>query len=145
MNWWIGLLLLACALSPLAWLAPSRRQRGAMEVRLQARRLGLAMQLAQQDWPHWLERMPPASCAQYYRLRRAGQRPQWCYWQSAPGRWLDTWREPCTDPELLAQLQTLPEDAFKVEAGRQVVAIYWGERGDGAALQRIADSLARWA
>ena len=56
MSIWLVLLLIAVMLSPLAWLAPSRRQSAAMQVRLQARRMGLSMQLLKQDWPHWLER-----------------------------------------------------------------------------------------
>lgn len=55
MTTWLVILLLAVMLSPLAWLMPSNRQRGKMALRLEARRLGLAMQLARQDWPHWLE------------------------------------------------------------------------------------------
>ncbi len=58
MTTWLVILLLAVMLSPLAWLMPSNRQRGKMALRLEARRLGLAMQLARQDWPHWLESAP---------------------------------------------------------------------------------------
>lgn len=140
--WW--LLVLALALSPLAWLAPSRRQRGAMEMRLQARRMGLGMQLAQQDWPHWMLRPPPSSCAQYYRMRPVSGRPQWVYWQSEPGLWLNQWREPCLDQVLLQQLQRLPSDVFKVEAGPRVVALFWGERGGSDALVAIDQALRDW-
>lgn len=44
MTTWLVILLLAVMLSPLAWLMPSNRQRGKMALRLEARRLGLAMQ-----------------------------------------------------------------------------------------------------
>ncbi|MDU3292799.1 MAG: hypothetical protein E7E29_13725, partial [Pseudomonas aeruginosa] len=43
MTTWLVILLLAVMLSPLAWLMPSNRQRGKMALRLEARRLGLAM------------------------------------------------------------------------------------------------------
>ncbi|MGH8352107.1 MAG: hypothetical protein ACRERY_01035 [Pseudomonas sp.] len=138
MTLWIVLLLLALLLSPLAWLMPSRRQRGRMELRLAARRMGLAMQLSAQDWPHWLPQEPPSPCAQYHRARRAGRTDSWCYWQVAPGQWLNRWREPCADAALLAQLASLPADVFKVEAGQQMIALCWGERGEQEALQRIA-------
>lgn len=138
MNWWIVILLLAVALSPLTWLVPTRRQRGAMQLRLQARQMGLAMQLAQQDWPYWLASSPPKNCAQYYRVRPKGRVDQWCYWQSEPGQWFDRWREPCTDEALLEQLCHLPADVYKVEAGVQLVSLYWGECGDAIALQHIA-------
>lgn len=141
MSPWIVLLLLAFVLSPLSWLIPSRRQRGQMDVRLQARRMGLGMQLSSQQWPHWLTREPPGTCAQYHRARRRGHRDSWCYWQAAPGAWLNQWREPCTDEALAAQLACLPADVYKVEASVQMVAVYWGERGQADALQRIADFL----
>ena len=145
MTVWWSILLLALVLSPLAWLMPSRGQRGQMDLRLQARRLGLAMQMARQEWPHWLERQPPQSCAQYHRGRSRGRNDEWRYWQSAPGVWLDRWREPCADEELLADLAALPGDVYMVEASAQFIALYWGERGDASHLQRIADFLSRRA
>ena len=54
MNAWIVVLLLAAAFSPLVWIVPSRRQRGQMDVRLAARRMGLGMQMARPEWPHWV-------------------------------------------------------------------------------------------
>ncbi|MDX5374033.1 MAG: hypothetical protein LPK18_16550 [Pseudomonadaceae bacterium] len=145
MTWWIVLLLIAAVLSPLAWLRPSPRQRGQMELRLAARRLGLGMQLVQQDWPHWLQGHPPASCAQYHRGRRAGQDDRWVYWQVAPGQWCNQWREPCTGEAIHSELEALPADVYKVEAGPQMVALYWGERGGEAELKQVADFLARRA
>ncbi len=118
MTTWLVILLLAVMLSPLAWLMPSNRQRGKMALRLEARRLGLAMQLARQDWPHWLESAPPTSCAQFHCPRRRG-REAWCYWQNTPGQWLNQWREPCADDELLDALRSLPGDVYKVEATAQ--------------------------
>jgi hypothetical protein len=141
MNLWWMLFLLAALLSPLAWLVPSRAQLGAMDVRMQARRLGLSMQLSGQDWPHWFERTVPRSCAQYFLLRKAGNLPQWCYWQVEPGTWLDKWREPCADEYLLEHLRRLPPDAYKVEAGVQLVSVYWGEKGGVQDLPQILDFL----
>ncbi|WP_339461896.1 hypothetical protein [Pseudomonas sp. EA_105y_Pfl2_R69] len=140
MSPWIPLVLVAIALSPLAALLPSRRQRGQMDVRLQARRMGVAMQLMPQDWPHWLAQLPPSPCPQYHSARR-GRQDSWCYWQGEPGQWLNKWREPCEDGALLAQLLELPADVFKVEASTKMVALCWGERGGEEALQRIADFL----
>lgn len=140
MTLWIVLLLLLAALSPLVWLVPSKGQRGRMELRLQARRMGLAMQLSRQDWPHWLAQEPPHSCAQYHRPRLRGHEA-WCYWQSEPGHWVNQWREPCEDASVLAHLVGLPKDVYKVEASSQMIALYWGERGTPEDLQRIADTL----
>lgn len=142
MTWWVVLLLIGAALSPLVWLRPSPRQRGQMALRLAARRLGLGMQLSQQDWPHWFEGHPPASCAQYHRGRRRGVSDTWSYWQTAPGQWCNQWREPCVDAGMLEKLQRLPVDVYKVEAGPQMVALYWGERGEEPELQRVAEFLA---
>ena len=141
MSPWFVVLLLAVMLSPLAWLAPSRRQRGQMDVRLQARRMGVAMQLSRQEWPHWLPRQPPETCPQYHRGRRWGQVDSWCYWQLEPGQWVNKWREPCTDQAFLAQLQALPADVFKVEATDQMLSVCWGERGADEALQQVVDFL----
>ncbi|CAD5108838.1 hypothetical protein [Zestomonas carbonaria] len=141
MTLWIVLLILAAVLSPLVWLRPSSRQNQQMGLRLAARRMGLAMHLARQEWPHWLPRQPPSPCPQYYRTRRAGRADAWTYWQLEAGQWVDRWREPCADEALRGQLATLPADVYKVEADKQVIAIYWGEQGDAEALQRIASVL----
>ncbi|TXH94595.1 MAG: hypothetical protein E6Q72_05865 [Pseudomonas sp.] len=145
MTWWIVLLLVGAALSPLVWLRPSSRQRGQMGLRLAARRLGLGMQLSQQQWPHWFKVAPPDSCAQYYRGRRGGRRDSWSYWQIAPGQWCNQWREPCADTVMLERLRSLPGDVYKIEAGPQMVALYWGERGSEDDLQRMAELLAALA
>lgn len=138
---WIVLLLVVLLLSPLSWLIPSRHQRGRMDVRLQARRMGVAMQLARQDWPHWFAQEPPSPCPQYHRPRRRGHLDSWCYWQVEPGKWLNQWREPCGDAALAEQLGALPVDVFKAEATAQMVALCWGERPQPGALQAISDFL----
>lgn len=141
MSPWIPILLIAFALSPLAWLVPSRRQRGLADVRTQARRMGLAMHLMPQDWPYWLDFLPPSPCPQYYSAGRRARQDSWCYWQAEPGKWLDKWREPCSDAELLEWLQRLPADVYKAEADAQMVALCWGERSSADSLQLIADFL----
>lgn len=108
-----------------------------MALRLAARRLGLGMQLGQQQWPHWLSVQPPERCPQYHRARLRGRSDCWSYWQVASGQWCNQWREPCADASLLPLLQVLPEDVYKVEATAQMVSAYWGERGGEAELQRI--------
>ena len=141
MSPWFLLLLLAFLLSPLAWLVPSRHQRGQMDVRLQARQMGVAMQLSRQEWPHWLPRQPPGSCPQYHRARRRGQVDSWCYWQLEPGQWVNKWRELCPDQDLLEQLQGLPADAYKAEATAQMLSVCWGERGAREALEKVVGFL----
>jgi hypothetical protein len=42
---------------------------------------------------------------------------------------------------LLPHLQALPADVYKVEAGKQLIALYWAERGETEVLQRIATVL----
>jgi hypothetical protein len=138
MTFWIILSIIGVMLSPLVWLRQSRQQNGRMALRMQARRMGLAMQLTAQEWPHWLSRQPPSPCAQYHRPRRSQRAKAWAYWQIEPGVWLNRWQEPCADAVLLAQFATLPADVFKVEAGQQMITLCWAERGDGDDLQRIA-------
>ena len=144
MNVWLVLLIVAVVLSPLAWLVPSRGQLGSMDVRQQARRMGLSMQLSREEWPHWFERTVSGSCAQFYLERRGASSRQWCYWQVEPGRWLDKWREPCLDPGLVAQLSLLPADVYKAEAGLQLVSVYWSEKSGVEMLPRIRDFLRQW-
>jgi hypothetical protein len=141
MTVWIVVSILAVVLSPLVWLRPSRRHTGQMAARMEARRIGLGMQLAPQEWPHWLAKEPPSPCPQYHRPRRASQPACWSYWQITPGVWVNQWREACEDPAVLTHLQTLPADVYKVDADSQIIAAYWGEQGDAAALQAIATTL----
>ncbi|MCB2255253.1 hypothetical protein KTQ74_25355 [Pseudomonas chlororaphis] len=138
MTVWIVVSILALVLSPLAWLRPSRRQSGQIALRMEARRMGLAMQLAPQEWPHWMVPQPPNPCAQYHRPRRSAHAACWVYWQSAPGVWVNQWREECEDAALLEQFRTLPANVFKIEADRQMIVLYWGERGEASVLQDIA-------
>ncbi len=77
--------ILALILSPLSWLRTSRKQSEQMKLRLEARHMGLAMQLAPQQWPHWLEKEPPSPCPQYHRARRRGHEDSFCFWQITPG------------------------------------------------------------
>lgn len=138
MNSWIIALLVGAALSPLAWLRPSRRESRQMTHRLTARSMGLGMQLVSSEvWPHWLTQEPPSRCAQYHRPRRRGNEDQWCYWQVAAGQWLNRWREPCVDTRRIEQLARLPSDAYKVEAGKQMIAVFWGEGAEPQALENI--------
>lgn len=137
MTWWIVILLLGAALSPLVWLKPSNRQRGQMALRLAARRQGLGMQLAQQDWPYWMTERAPVQCAQYHRARRRERTDAWSYWQEQSGQWCNQWREPCADAQLLVQLQSLPEDVYRIEATPQMLAVYWGERGAQPELDKV--------
>ncbi|WP_339510282.1 hypothetical protein [Pseudomonas sp. RL_15y_Pfl2_60] len=141
MTLWIVLALLFCMLSPLAMLMPSRRLRGRMDVRMQARQFGLAMNLSQQQWPHWLQRGQGTSCPQYHLARRRGHQDSWCYWQIEPGQWCNQWREPCTDNELAQRLASLPADVYKAELSPQMVAVCWGEHGKGQGLEAIRDFL----
>ena len=145
MTVWVVVSILALVLSPLAWLRPSRGQSGKMACRLRARQLGLAMQLAPQQWPHWLNSEAPSPCAQYHRARLEQQKAGWSYWQSAPGEWVNQWREACPDPAIAAILAHLPLDAYKVEADKGMVALYWGERGGPDTVVHIKDALAKLA
>jgi len=138
MTVWIVLSIIAVVLSPLVWLWPSRAQSGRMAMRMEARHMGLAMQLIPQEWPHWLAVQPPSPCAQYHRPRATREPDTWVYWQMTPGNWVNQWREACEDAHLLAHFRTLPADVYKIEAGKQLVALYWGERVEAQVLQRIA-------
>lgn len=100
--------------------------------------MGLGMQLTPQEWPHWLPKAPPGTCAQYHRPRSREQAPCWVYWQTDPGVWVNQWREPCEDSALMSQFATLPADVFKVDADKHLIALYWGERGEPEVLQRIS-------
>ncbi len=77
--------ILALILSPLSWLRGSRKQSEQMKLRLEARRMGLGMQLAPQQWPHWLEKEPPSPCPQYHRARRRGNEDSFSFWQISGG------------------------------------------------------------
>ena len=93
---------------------------------------GLAMQLAPQEWPHWLKQEPPSPCAQYCRPRRGSMPATWSYWQLEPGLWVNQWREPCVDEKLLLHFATLPANVYKVEADKQMIALYGARRATQA-------------
>jgi hypothetical protein len=141
MNGWVAFLLVLLLLSPLTWLRPSPRQRGVSDLRSEARKHGLSVQMSAQQWPRWLEPQPPRTCAQYLLNRPGTSDSRWCYWQLSAGCWVDQEREPCQDERLLPLLAALPSDAFKVEADRQLLALCWGERGTVQDLERIASLL----
>ena len=61
----------------------------------------------------------------------------WSYWQSEPGVWVNQWREVCVDEKLLAHFATLPANVYKVEADEQMIALYWGEKGEESVLKDI--------
>jgi len=138
MTVWLVVSILALILSPLSWLRLSRKQGQQMSLRLEARRMGLAMQLAPQQWPHWLEKEPPNPCPQYHRGRSRGREDSWCYWQASPGIWWNQWKEVCEDARLNEVFARLPETVYKVEADKRMIALYWSERGDESVLQDIA-------
>jgi len=141
MTVWLVVSILLVVLSPLAWLRPSRVQSGRMALRMEARRIGLAMQLAPQEWPHWLSQEPPSPCAQYHRPRRGSQPACWAYWQKSPGLWVNQWQEVCEDRALLNHFEKLPGNVFKIEADKQMIALYWGEKGETEVLQHIDATL----
>jgi hypothetical protein len=99
------------------------------------------MQLAPQEWPHWLSQEPPSPCAQYHRPRRGNQPACWSYWQKSPGVWVNQWQETCEDPGLLNHFEKLPGNVYKVEADKQMIALYWGEKGEAEVLQHIDATL----
>jgi len=138
MTVWIILSIIAVVLSPLVWLRPSRSQSGRMAMRMQARRMGLAMQLIPQEWPHWVPTEPPSPCPQYHRPRTARAPDVWVYWQMEAGLGGKPWLEAGVDPCPLELVKMLPADVYKVESGKQLIAVYWAERGEPEVLQHIA-------
>ena len=41
------------------------------------------------------------------------------------------------DEKLLPHFSTLPANVYKVEADKQMIALYWGEKGDASVLKDI--------
>ncbi|WP_263264958.1 hypothetical protein [Pseudomonas sp. RIT-PI-S] len=142
MTVWIVVSILAVLLSPLAWLRPSHRQNGRMACRLRARALGLGMQLAPQQWPHWMPAQLPSPAAQYHRPRPASANGDWTWWQPEAGCWVNEWREPCPQPAALELLRQLPGDVWKVQAQGRMVSAIWGE-GGGAEQAELIDRALR--
>ena len=52
--------------------------------------------------------------------------------------WVNQWQEICVDEKLLPHFATLPANVFKVEADKQMIALYWGEKGESSDLQAIS-------
>ena len=51
--------------------------------------------------------------------------------------WVNQWQEVCEDRALLNHFEKLPGNVFKVEADKQMIALYWGEKGEATVLQDI--------
>jgi hypothetical protein len=51
--------------------------------------------------------------------------------------WVNQWREVCVDEKLLPHFSTLPANVYKVEADKQMITLYWGEKGEATVLQDI--------
>ncbi|KXU38590.1 hypothetical protein AXE65_00030 [Ventosimonas gracilis] len=141
MLFWLIPLVLLILLSPLLWLLPKKQQGERMQLRLAARRMGLGMQLVSENWPHWMAHAQ-SPCAQY-QLPHKKAGADWRYWQDAQGQWQNQWREPCADKQLLPLLQQLPVDVYKIASDKQIITLYWGERGGFEALKTIAAVLER--
>ncbi len=63
----------------------------------------------------------------------------------APGEWHNRWREPCVEEPLLQLLRRLPADVYQVDANKQMLALYWGERGGEEELKAIVEVMQQLA
>ena len=61
--------------------------------------------------------------------------------QKSPGVWVNQWQEVCEDQALLNHFEKLPGNVYKVEADKQMIALYWGEKGEAEVLQQIDATL----
>ncbi|MNR54570.1 hypothetical protein D3C85_1747810 [compost metagenome] len=55
--------------------------------------------------------------------------------------WVNQWQEVCEDPALLIHFEKLPDNVYKVEADKQMITLYWGEKGEAEVLQHIDTTL----
>ncbi|MNG23459.1 hypothetical protein D3C84_1080680 [compost metagenome] len=54
---------------------------------------------------------------------------------------MNQWQEACEDPVLLNHFEKLPGNVYKVEADKQMITLYWGEKGEAEVLQQIDATL----
>ncbi|MNY74821.1 hypothetical protein D3C86_2139380 [compost metagenome] len=54
---------------------------------------------------------------------------------------MNQWQEVCEDPLLLNHFEKLPANVYKVEADKQMITLYWGEKGEADVLQHIDATL----
>ncbi len=109
-----------------------------MALRMEARRIGLAMQLAPQEWPHWLkQRAAEPLCAILPATTRqhAGNLELLAVGDRVCG--LISGVKSATIEKLLPHFATLPANVYKVEADKQMIALYWGEKGEASDLLAI--------
>ena len=128
MTWWIVLLLVGAALSPLVWLRPSPQQRGQM-VRLAARAWSLACSWGSSSgrtgWRNNRRNavpIPPGSAARGAVTAGATGR-------SRRGSGATSGASPAPMRSCWNASVALPADVYKVEATPQMISLFWGERG----------------
>lgn len=145
MTWLIVFVVVAMVLAPVMWMMPSPAQKRQVIMRERARKLGLMVNIVDLPQSHRAKtRKEPVEKGVSYSLRIARQkgqrRPHWFIWRDEPEG------EPAaaeTPPRaIIEKLQSLraqmPADMVGLESNDTGYSAYWRERGDSAAVDRIA-------
>ena len=161
MVWVVIVLALALAFGPVLYLLPTRKDRRLAAMRLEARRLGLLVELkpvrkldaqAEERVTAAGKRRSPVHSSVVYAMTMRGSldrvRP-WRLLRSGRGGWqFDDEFEAQPPPELLPALEPglkdLPDDAVALEFGGSALACYWFERfpADGDTVKALKSTLA---
>jgi len=137
---WI-LLIIAVAIAPLMSALPSESQRYEAKVRAHAMDQGVIVKLESLPDVPARFRLPSNVSLVAYRRRRPKRDPRFeqpLLAVKAQGDWLSV-------PEgksLTGGLLSLPEGAYIAELGVDYVSVFWDEKGDVAAVDRVNSALA---
>ena len=137
MTVWISGVNPVGGFEPAGWLRPSRAQSGRMAMRMEARRIGPGHATGASGVAALAVQEPPNPCAQYHRPRPR-QSPVLDLLAEVARDMGQSMARACEDPRLLEHFEMLPADVFKVEADKQMIALYWGRAWRAAVLQDIA-------
>lgn len=143
MTWLvIGLLFLA-AFAPILWLLPSERDKRLSKLRMEARRRGLAVELARlpdpRPRPH--ERVSSGGVVKHPVVKCAAYR----MYVPRPLEHTQPWRVESGDSEAASKLagcyDAMPSDWLAVEVDRNGACLYWREEVSDATAGETLDSV----
>ena len=134
------LLIIAVAIAPLLSALPTESQRYEAKVRANAINQGVIIKLESLPDIPARYRLPSKLSLIAYRLRRSKRDPRFEQPQLAvrtEGDWLSVPEEKV----LRGGLLLLPDGAYIAELGVDYVSVFWDEKGDLEAVDKVANAL----
>lgn len=145
MAWIIGFFVVAFVVAPVIWIMPTPAQRRQARIRQHAQSLGLSINIVELPQSRRAQvRKEGAQLGVRYCLPIKREknvfRPQWMLWRVPPEGEEDiSARCPAAvAAEAQALRERMAEDVVAIESGAEGYAVFWRERGEEEAVDRVA-------